>query len=189
MPQHRQYDAVAVRVHRGCERRTAKLQPTCSVTGSTLHQFRTRAIGDNDTNQRTRLDNAWAVVTGSTSGIGRAIALELAAAGANVVVHGRDQQRADEVCAAIRELKREAVAVVTDLADAVRTRSRLSMPLWRKRPIDIWVNNAGADVLTGDAADWPFRRKARPAVGGRRARRRSTCPAPSAAGWRRAAAA
>ena len=98
-----------------------------------------------------RLEGRWAVVTGSTRGIGKAIALELASAGANVVVHGRDQAAADKVCAAIRELKRESQAVVTDLADAAGRRELVDQ-LWRERPIDIWVNNAGADVLTGPAA-------------------------------------
>jgi 3-oxoacyl-[acyl-carrier protein] reductase len=102
-----------------------------------------------------QLDNQWAVVTGSTSGIGRAIALELAAAGANLVVHGRDRERADQVCAEIRDLKREAVAVVTDLAGRVDLDDFVDS-VWAARPIDVWVNNAGADVLTGDAAAWSF---------------------------------
>ena len=107
-----------------------------------------------------RLEGRWAVVTGSTRGIGKAIALELASAGANVVVHGRDRAAAAEVCAAIRELKRESQAVVTDLADAAGRRELVDQ-LWRERPIDIWVNNAGVDVLTGAAADWPFDEKLR----------------------------
>lgn len=107
-----------------------------------------------------RLDDRWAVVTGSTRGIGKAIALELASAGANVVVHGRDRMAADEVCTAIRQLKRETSSVVTDLADAAR-RSELVDGIWRERPIDIWVNNAGLDVLTGESADWPFDEKLR----------------------------
>ena len=107
-----------------------------------------------------RLDNRWAVVTGSTRGIGKAIARELASAGANVVVHGRDQQAADEVSAEIRQLKRESHVVVTDLAVA-DGRTVLVEESWRERPIDIWVNNAGVDVLTGESADWAFDEKLR----------------------------
>lgn len=107
-----------------------------------------------------RLEGRWAVVTGSTRGIGKAIALELASAGANVVVHGRDRAAAGEVCAAIRELKRESQAAVTDLADAAARRELVDQ-LWRERPIDIWVNNAGVDVLTGESADWAFDEKLR----------------------------
>ena len=105
-----------------------------------------------------RLEGRWAVVTGSTRGIGKAIALELASAGANVVVHGRDRAAADKVCTAIRELKRESQVVVTDLADAAGRRELVDQ-LWWERPIDIWVNNAGVDVLTGESADWPFDEK------------------------------
>jgi 3-oxoacyl-[acyl-carrier protein] reductase len=107
-----------------------------------------------------RLDNRWAVVTGSTRGIGKAIALELAAAGANVVVHGRNAAAAAEVCTAIRQFKRDAVAIVTDLADAAG-RTELVEQSWRERSIDIWVNNAGVDVLTGESAEAPFDEKLR----------------------------
>jgi 3-oxoacyl-[acyl-carrier protein] reductase len=99
-----------------------------------------------------------AVVTGSTSGIGRAIALELARAGANLVIHGRDLHRAKGVCDEIQQLKREATPLVTDLA-APDAWEKLVDDAWRAAPIDVWVNNAGADVLTGEAADWNFDQK------------------------------
>jgi 3-oxoacyl-[acyl-carrier protein] reductase len=101
------------------------------------------------------LQGQWAVVTGSTSGIGRAIALDLAAAGANVVVHGRDPRRVEAACAAIQKLQRQAAAFVTDLVGDVDWEAMVD-GIWSERPIDIWVNNAGADVLTGDAAGWSF---------------------------------
>src|SRR5262249_35625365 len=50
------------------------------------------------------LQGLTALVTGSTSGIGRAIVLELAAAGARVVIHGRRTEAADEVAAEIEEM-------------------------------------------------------------------------------------
>jgi 3-oxoacyl-[acyl-carrier protein] reductase len=107
-----------------------------------------------------QLIDRWAVVTGSTRGIGKAIALELAAAGANVVVHGRDAQAADDVCAAIRQFKREAQVVVTDIATPA-AREEFVQRVWGEHAIDVWVNNAGVDVLTGDAADWSFAEKLR----------------------------
>jgi len=105
-----------------------------------------------------QLNDRWAVVTGSTRGIGKAIALELAAAGANVIVHGRDRTAAEEVCSAIRQLKREAFVLVTDIATP-EGRAELVERVWNERAIDVWINNAGADVLTGEAADWPFDKK------------------------------
>jgi 3-oxoacyl-[acyl-carrier protein] reductase len=109
-------------------------------------------------NDKLRLDDQWAVVTGSTRGIGKAIALELASAGAHVIVHGRDHDAAERTCRAVRELKRSAVAIVTDVGTAVG-RTELVERAWGQAPVDVWVNNAGVDVLTGDAADWPFEEK------------------------------
>ncbi len=100
-----------------------------------------------------------AVVTGSSSGIGRAIALELAAAGADIVIHARaSRAAAAAVVDAIRESGRDAELLILDLAEPSAT-SSLAERAFAWRPIDIWVNNAGADVLTGAAVDWPFARK------------------------------
>jgi 3-oxoacyl-[acyl-carrier protein] reductase len=105
-----------------------------------------------------QLADQWAVVTGSTRGIGRAIALELARAGANLIILGRDSEAAEQVCSEIRTLKRDAVSIVTDLATA-GARTALVRQAWDGRKIDIWVNNAGVDVLTGDAVNWTFDQK------------------------------
>ncbi|HUY90860.1 MAG TPA: SDR family oxidoreductase [Pirellulales bacterium] len=101
-----------------------------------------------------------AVVTGSSSGIGRAAALELAAAGAAVVVHGRRSRDAVEAVAEeIRARGGTAEALLADVADPA-DRERLVERAWQWRGrVDIWVNNAGADVLTGEAARWPYERK------------------------------
>jgi 3-oxoacyl-[acyl-carrier protein] reductase len=107
-----------------------------------------------------QLAGQWAVVTGSTDGIGRAIALELAAAGANVIVHGRNAERASDVVAAIRSLKREAASVVTDFDQATDWANFVEQ-CWTDRSIDVWVNNAGSDVLTGEAAKASFGEKLR----------------------------
>jgi len=100
-----------------------------------------------------------ALITGSTRGIGRAIALELAGAGAEIIVHGRDEKQAETV---MRELDEAGVAseyIIADLAEPEECR-RLVETAWDAwGPIDIWINNAGADVLTGNQADSPFLRK------------------------------
>lgn len=100
-----------------------------------------------------------AVVTGSSSGIGRAIARELAGAGANVLVHARrNGHDAEEVALRARSLGRDTRVVMADLSDPAE-QDRLVEAAWEWRPIDIWINNAGADVLTGEAADWSFEDK------------------------------
>ena len=106
------------------------------------------------------LDARTAVVTGSSGGIGRAIALELARAGAAVVVHARrSEEAAQGVAGEIRELAAEATVLMADLADP-RQHESLVDEAWHWRSgVDIWVNNAGADVLTGSSAGWSFERK------------------------------
>jgi 3-oxoacyl-[acyl-carrier protein] reductase len=101
-----------------------------------------------------------AVVTGSSQGIGRAIALELAAAGANVLVQYRTHRSgADDVAKQLGAQGVDAIVVQADLADPAAHQGLVDAA-WRWRGgVDIWVNNAGADVLTGEAASWPFQRK------------------------------
>ena len=106
------------------------------------------------------LEGQTAVVTGSSSGIGRAIALELAAAGANVLVHARqNRQGAEATAEQILAQGSDAQVALADLADPAQ-HERLVERAWNWRSgVDIWVNNAGADVLTGEAAAWSFEQK------------------------------
>jgi NAD(P)-dependent dehydrogenase (short-subunit alcohol dehydrogenase family) len=104
-----------------------------------------------------RLSGRTALVTGSTSNIGRAVALALAANGAHVVVSGRDDARGAAVCATIREAGGVAEYVHSDLdggAQASQRSAGAASELLGGR-IDILVNNAGifpaATTLTADA--------------------------------------
>ena len=101
-----------------------------------------------------------ALVTGASGGIGRAIALELAKAGADVLVHGfRHGASAQAVAEEVERMGRQAVVLLADLADG-SARANLAEEAWSwRRGIDIWVNCAGADVLTGESAQWAFAQK------------------------------
>jgi NAD(P)-dependent dehydrogenase (short-subunit alcohol dehydrogenase family) len=92
-----------------------------------------------------RLAGRTALVTGSTSNIGRAIAVAFAAEGARVVVSGRDPGRGAEVVARIREAGGTADFVAADLdghADTSTALARRATELLGGR-VDILVNNAG----------------------------------------------
>lgn len=100
-----------------------------------------------------------ALVTGATRGIGRAVALELAAAGASVAVHGRSPQSAAEVAGILAAQGRYAGTFLADLSEA-GSAERLADEVARGVPtFDMVVLVAGADVLTGPAAHWDFGRK------------------------------
>jgi NAD(P)-dependent dehydrogenase (short-subunit alcohol dehydrogenase family) len=94
-----------------------------------------------------RLDGQTALVTGATSGLGRAIAERLAQEGAHVLVHGRDPDRGAEAVAAITALGGTARFIAADLgshAEVVRLAQEAG-------DIDILVNNAGFVVFAPTA--------------------------------------
>ena len=90
------------------------------------------------------LDGKVAVVTGASRGIGRAIALELAQAGADVVVnYAGSQGAAEEVVAAITALGRQAIAVQANVGKIDEAESLVKQALETFGHVDILVNNAG----------------------------------------------
>lgn len=89
-----------------------------------------------------RLAHKVVVVTGSTRGIGEAIARACADAGARVVVNGRGE-RVDEVVASIRATGGEAVGVVADVSRPDDVQRLFDGALSAYGRIDVWFNNAG----------------------------------------------
>jgi NAD(P)-dependent dehydrogenase (short-subunit alcohol dehydrogenase family) len=101
------------------------------------------------------LQDRTAVVTGATSGLGAACAVALAAAGADVVVCGRDRERGERVVATIAEAGGTAGLELANLADADEVRGFARRVLDRHEHVDILVNAAGI-FLRGDASDAPL---------------------------------
>lgn len=98
------------------------------------------------------------LVTGSTSGIGKGIALYLANLGHIVVVHGLERTDADRVRDSIVEAGGEALSVVGDIADPGQCAALVQDAVDGCGGLDVLVNNAGRNVFTGvlasDPADW-----------------------------------
>jgi 3-oxoacyl-[acyl-carrier protein] reductase len=107
----------------------------------------------------TDLAGRTALVTGSSRGIGRAVALELARAGARVVVHGRTAAGAEETAALLAASGRHAGTVLADLAQPGAVERLAAEAVATAPAIDAAVLVAGADVLTGEPARWSYERK------------------------------
>ena len=98
----------------------------------------------------TDLSKRVALVTGASRGIGKAIALALGAAGADVAVNYR--ARADDaqaVAAAIRALGRRSVALGADVSDGAQVARMVAAVESTLGPVDILVNNAGIALRRG----------------------------------------
>ncbi|MEJ7812367.1 MAG: SDR family oxidoreductase [Gemmatimonadaceae bacterium] len=93
------------------------------------------------------------LVTGASSGIGRAIALAAAAAGADVILTYRTSaDAAHEVARGIMAVGRRAHVFPLDLADPASIAALAARARAACERVDVWINNAGADILTGPAA-------------------------------------
>ena len=104
------------------------------------------------------LENQIAVVTGAGRGIGRAMALKFAGAGADVVVISRTQENTEKVAAEIRALGRKAWAHAVDVSDAAAVNAAAEKILAEAGKVDILVNNAGVTrdglLMRMADADW-----------------------------------
>jgi len=97
-----------------------------------------------------RLNGKVAVVTGASSGIGRAIAIGCAQEGADLAISYRGNEAgAEETAGAIRQLGRRAEVLRVDISRDEDVEALASEVRRRYGHADAWINNAGADILTG----------------------------------------
>ena len=99
-----------------------------------------------------------AIITGAGRGIGRATALALACAGADVVLAARTTGQIEEVASEVRSLGREALALQTDVTKEDDVKALIARTITEFGRLNILVNNAGAsgrsDVADLPLADW-----------------------------------
>lgn len=106
-----------------------------------------------------KLDGKIAVVTGASRGIGRAIALQLASEGANVVVnYSGNVEKANQVVEEIKKLGKNAIAVKANIADNEAVQNLMNKAIEEFGAIDILVNNAGITrdnlIMRMKEAEW-----------------------------------
>jgi NAD(P)-dependent dehydrogenase (short-subunit alcohol dehydrogenase family) len=105
-----------------------------------------------------KLSERVAIITGGTSGIGRATAILFAQEGAKVVIAGRNVQRGRKVAAEIKERGGEAIFVKTDVSKSQDVKVLVQMTVERYGRVDILFNNAALSpvgtVLTTSEKEW-----------------------------------
>jgi short-subunit dehydrogenase len=94
-----------------------------------------------------RIRNSVVVITGASSGIGRATALRFAAKGARLVLAARGAESLEEVAAECRKCGAKAIAVPTDVTDVGRVEELAARAVQEFGSLDVWVNNAAVGAF------------------------------------------
>ena len=123
--------------------------PQLEQYASRLWSYWHRNLNTNTAHDR-RLDKVVAgrrvLITGASSGIGRAAALKLGAAGAHVVLVARNRDRLEEVKSQVERVGGTASVFAADLSDAISADKLVEEVLHEHHGIDILVNNAGRSI-------------------------------------------
>lgn len=105
-----------------------------------------------------KLNGTTAIITGASSGIGEATAIELAAHGATVAVVARRKERLDGLVAKIEASGGTAVAIEADITDRAQAQNAVQTVVDRFGRLDILINNAGlmllGQVIDTDVEEW-----------------------------------
>lgn len=96
------------------------------------------------------------VITGASSGIGRATAIEFAKRNSKIVLAARNVEKLEKVAAECRKLGADAFFVETDVKEAASVLHLRDEALKRFGRIDVWVNNAGISAI-GSFTDTPLK--------------------------------
>ena len=90
-----------------------------------------------------KLDGKVAIITGAGRGLGRAMAVKFAEAGADIVAASRTQAQLDETAELVRKTGRKCLIVPTDVTDSAAVNAMAAAALKEMGKIDILINNAG----------------------------------------------
>ena len=96
--------------------------------------------------RRRTFDGATVVISGAGSGLGRALAMRFARAGATIVALDRDVGALDSLRSELRGSRAEALALPCDVTDAAACRAAIETALERFGRIDVVINNAGSRI-------------------------------------------
>lgn len=86
------------------------------------------------------------IVTGGSSGIGKALAMEFASAGANVVIAARNEGKLNETTVALQQSGFKVTAITCDVSDPVQAERLVAETIQRFGNIDVLINNAGISM-------------------------------------------
>ena len=115
--------------------------------------MRSAPVESSPTSPELSLTGKVVLVTGASTGIGRATAVACAHAGADVAIsYATNHAEAEETAAQVRALGRRTHVLAADLTDSVAVTGLASSARAALGRVDVWINNAGVDILTGAAA-------------------------------------